>query len=174
MPRISGELLKELNKQIQEEIYSAYLYYSMAAWFDSENLPGFAHWLKLQAMEELTHAHRFYRHIVDRLNEVELLEIAKPPSKWSSPLNAFEEAFKHEEHITARIQFLMELAGKEGDHSAVVGVLQWFVTEQIEEETQFDAVVAKLRMAGDNKGALYVLDREMATRTFTWPPDLEI
>lgn len=174
MPELSEKLREEMNRQIQEETYSAYLYYSMAAWFDSENLPGFAVWMKVQAMEELTHAHRFFRHIIERRGEVELLDIAKPPTKWDSPLKAFEDAYKHELHITARIHHLMKLARDEGDYQAETGILQWFVTEQIEEEVQTDEIVQKLKMIGDKKHGLYMLDKELGTRTFVWPPDLPV
>lgn len=167
MPDLSKKLLEEMNKQIQEEIYSAYLYYSMAAWFEAENLPGFGNWLKVQALEELTHAHKFYRHIIERRGEVNLLPIAQPPYKWDSPLAAFRAAFEHEVHITERINYLMKIAREENDYAAETGILQWFVEEQIEEEVQTDEVVQKLKLVSDQKPALYMLDKEMATRIFT-------
>jgi len=169
MPEIKKSVTKEFNKQIQEEIYSAYLYYSMAAWFEAKSLPGFSMWLKIQALEELTHAHRFYHHIIDRLGEVELLEIAKPPMEFESPLKAFEAAYKHEVHISDRINFLMKLARDEGDFAAETGLLNWFVTEQIEEEQQTDNVAQKIRLLGESKDGLYLLDKEMGLRTFVMP-----
>jgi ferritin len=172
MPELSKKLTKEFNKQIQEEVYSAYLYYNIAAWFYEENLPGFGHWLTIQALEELTHAHKFYRHIVDRLGHVELLPIDAPPNKWDAPVNAFTDAYNHEVHITERIHMLVKLARDEGDYAADTGILQWFVNEQIEEEQQTDDVVRKLKLIGDNKAALYMLDREMQARVFVMPPGL--
>jgi ferritin len=171
MPDLSKKLQKELNKQIQEEIYSAYLYYSMAAWFEAQTLPGFAVWLKVQALEELTHAHLFYRHIIlDRMSEIELLPIQAPPKSWDSPIKAFQAAFEHEQHITGRIHMLVKMARDEGDFAADTGLLQWFVSEQIEEETQTEEVVKKLKMVGDDKVAFYMLDKEMGARTFVAPP----
>jgi ferritin len=172
MPEINKNVTKEFNKQIQEETYSAWLYYSMAAWFEGKNLTGFAMWLKVQALEEMTHAHRFYHHIIDRLGEVELLEIAKPPKEWDSPLAAFEAAYKHEVHITNRIHHLMKLVRDEGDFSAEFGLLNWFETEQIEEEQQTDAIAQKLRTLGDSKDGLILLDKELGIRTFIMPVDL--
>jgi ferritin len=173
MPDLSKKLHKEMNKQIQEELYSAYLYYSMGAWFESQNLLGFAHWLRVQAMEEITHAHRFHNHIIlDRRSDVEMLELAKPPCKWESPLAAFEDAFKHEQHITERIHHLMKIATDEGDYQTIVGLLNWFVTEQIEEEMNVDEYVQKLKMVGDSKNGLYLLDKEAAGRSFMPPPEV--
>jgi ferritin len=171
MPDLSKKLHKELNKQIQEEIYSAYLNYAMAAWFEAKTLPGFAVWLKVQALEELSHAHKFYRHIIlDRMSEIELLPIEAPPKSWDSPIKAFEAAFKHEQHITGRIHMLVKMAREEGDYAVETALLQWFVSEQIEEETQTEEVVKKLTMIGDDKVAFYMLDKEMGARTFVAPP----
>ncbi len=169
MPELSKKLLEEMNVQIQEELFSAYLYYAIGAWFDSINLPGFAHWMRVQALEEVTHAHKFHNHIVGRRGTVEFLEIKKPPKKWESALDACEAAFKHEQHITGRIHILLDIAVKEGDHEAIYGILNWFIEEQIEEEQNTDALVQKLKMLADSKNALYMLDREVATRMFTPP-----
>lgn len=170
MPELSKKLHKELNIQIQEELFSAYLYYAMAAWFESENFPGFGHWMRVQAMEEVTHAHKFHNHILERGGEVELLEIAKPQMKWKSPIDALKAAYAHEQHITSRIHFLMDIAQEDHDHAAVVGLLNWFVEEQIEEEVTADEAVQKLSLIGDNKNGLYMLDKEMGARQFTLSP----
>ena len=162
-----------LNKQIQEEMYSAYLYYAMAAWVEAQNLIGMAMWLKVQAMEEITHAHRFFAFIYERQGQVELFELAKPPKEWKSPLDAFEAAYKHEQHISGCINDLMKLSREIGDYTTETGVLHWFVIEQIEEEQQTDAIVQKLKMIGDDKNGLVMLDKELAMRVFTWPIDLE-
>lgn len=173
MANISDKIADAFNKQIQEELYSAYLYYAMAAWFDSENLPGFGHWMRVQAMEEVTHAQRFYSHILERGGEVELLDIAKPPKKWDSPLAALGAAFDHEQHITKCIHDLVALAREEKDYAAEVGILNWFVDEQIEEETSADEVVQKLKLIGDSKHGLYMLDKELGARAFNLAPDFD-
>jgi ferritin len=170
MPQLSENLLKEMNIQIQEEMFSAYLYYSMSAYFESENLPGFGHWMRAQAMEEVTHAQRFFTHILERGGEVELLEIKKPQSKWDSPTQAFEDALNHEYHITSRIHHLMKIARDEGDFAAEMGILNWFVDEQIEEEVSVGEVLDKLKLIEGNKNGLYMLDKELAARAFTLPP----
>jgi ferritin len=170
---ISSKMVKALNKQIQEEMYSAYLYYAMAAWADGQNFTGMGSWLKVQAMEEVTHAHRFFVYLRDRGGKIELLEIKKPPNSWDSPLAAFEAAYKHEQHITACINDLVKLAREENDYTTETGVLHWFVNEQIEEEANTSEAVQKLKMVGDNQAGLYQIDREMAARIFTWPVDLQ-
>lgn len=160
---LSKNMLKELNKQINEEMYSAYLYRAMAADFEAKNLNGFAQWLKAQAVEEDEHAGKFYDFINERGSAVEFEAIAKPKAKWKTPLEAFEDTYKHEQHITGRIHFLLELAQKEKDH-ATAQMLLWFVDEQVEEEASADAVVQKLKMVGSTSHGLYFLDREMAQR----------
>ncbi len=170
MPELSKKLLKEMNKQIQEEIYSAYLYYQMSAYFENGNLPGFGHWMRAQGMEEVTHAQKFFTHILERGGKVELLAIAKPQTTWDSPTAAFEDALAHEVHITGRIHKLMKIARDEGDFAAEMGILNWFVDEQIEEEVSVGEVLDKLNLIEDNKNGLYMLDKEMASRIFTLNP----
>jgi len=152
-----------LNIQIKEELFSAYLYLSMAAWFKSKGLDGFAHWMQIQAQEELNHAMKFYNYILERGGRVELLAIDKPASKFNSALAIFEAAFKHEESITILISNLVNISRESKDH-ATESFLKWFVDEQVEEEASADAVVQKLRMAGDNGPSLMLLDKEMAQR----------
>jgi len=161
--KISEQVEEELNKQINEELYSAYLYLSMSSDFEEKKLSGFSQWLKAQAKEEVEHAMRFYNHIVERGRRVILTEIKTPPFKWSSPLEAFTAAYKHEQHITGRINFLLELANNHKDH-ATAKMLKWFVDEQAEEEESADEVVQKLMMAASSTEALHSLDREMAKR----------
>jgi len=173
MPELGRKLHDELNKQIQEELFSAYLYYAIAAWFDAENFPGFAHWMRVQAMEEVTHAQKFYNHIYERGNDVELLEIDKPPSSWDSPLAAFEAALEHERHITGRIHHLLKIAREENDYAAEVGLLQWFVDEQIEEEATADEMIQKLKLISDSRNGLYMLDKELGGRQFAPPTGFE-
>lgn len=173
MPDLSKELLKEMNVQIQEEIFSAYLYYAMSAWFETEGMAGFGSWMRVQAMEELTHAQRFYNHIIERGGQVELLEIAKPQTTWESPVDALRETVKHEQHITGRIYKLMAIARKDGDFGSEIGLLNWFVDEQIEEEENTGEVLQKLEMIGDSKSGLYQLDKEIGARVFDLEPNFK-
>jgi len=166
---INEKVQEAFNKQINEETFSAYLYWSMSAWFESINLPGFANWMRVQAQEEMIHAMKFHTHILERGGTVKLAALAEPKTQWGSPLEAFQDAYKHEQHITGCINSLVELAAGQKDHAAGP-MLQWFVNEQIEEEASADAVVQKLKMVGEAPSGLFLLDQEMATRVFTPPP----
>ena len=152
-----------LNKQINAELYSAYLYLSMSSYFESINLKGFANWMRVQAQEELGHAMRMYDYVVERGGRVILDTIEKPPSEWKSPLDAFEAVYNHETKVTGLINDLVELALKERDH-ATYNMLQWFVNEQVEEEASADEIVQKLKLVGDEGRALFMIDRELAQR----------
>lgn len=153
-----------MNKQIVSEIFSANLYLAMSSYFESINLKGFAHWLKCQYIEELTHALKFYKHLVDRLGRATIGEIAEPPVSWKSPLAALQAAFDHEQEVTAQINKIMATAKAEDDYASF-GVLQWFIDEQIEEEGQTDAIVQSLKLIGDKGvGGLLVLDHHLAKR----------
>lgn len=152
-----------INKQINAELYSAYLYLAMAVWCTDQNLPGFAHWLKVQAKEETGHGMRFYKHLEERSARIELKAIDAPPAKWNSPMAVFQAAYEHEQKVTGMIYDIVNLATKEGDHAAV-SMCQWFVDEQVEEEAQTLALVDKLKMAGDSKGALLYIDKELGKR----------
>jgi ferritin len=165
---IGKKMEKALNDQINAELYSAYLYLSMVAYFESENLPGFATWMRAQTQEEVMHAMKMYDYLNERGGRVILKAIDEPPAKWKSPLAAFEAAYKHEQLVTGRINDLVDLAIKEKDHAANA-FLQWFVNEQVEEETSADAVVQQLKMADGAAGALFMIDREMGQRVFTPP-----
>ncbi|MBN1335015.1 MAG: ferritin [Deltaproteobacteria bacterium] len=165
---LKDDVERELNVQIGEETASAWLYLSMAAWFESMNLPGFANWMFVQAQEELVHARMFYDFVHERRGRVILGAIAAPPTEWASPLEAFEAAFAHEVHITERIHFLTGLADRVADYPTRV-FLHWFVTEQVEEEASADEIVQKLRMLGETGSGLFMLDRELGTRVFTPP-----
>jgi ferritin len=157
-----------LNKQLNAELYSSYLYLSMSAYFQSINLPGFANWMRVQTQEELVHAMKFYDFINERGGRVTLQKIDFPPTKWASPLNAFESAYKHEQKVTGLINDLVNLAVGEKDHATNI-FLQWFVTEQVEEEASADEVVQKLKLVGKDSGGLFMLDGEMGQRVFTPP-----
>ncbi len=160
---MTSKMEKALNEQINEEMYSAYLYLAMSAWFESQNLPGFASWMKVQAREENTHAMRFFEFIHGRRGRVMLKAIKEPDKEWKSPLAAFEAALEHEQHITGRINDLANQAVAEKDH-ATGGLLQWFVKEQVEEEATADRVVQMLKMAANAPGALLMLDHQMGER----------
>jgi ferritin len=162
---IPDKMQKALNGQVNEEIFSAYLYLSMAAYFDDLNLPGFAGWMRVQAQEEMVHAMKFCSHITERGGRVLLAEIKAPQTEWDSPLAAFQDAYKHEQHITGCIHRLVELATAEKDHAAGP-LLQWFVSEQVEEEASADTVVQQLRRIGDSPNGLFMLDRQLGARTF--------
>jgi len=166
---IKKKIQDAFNSQINEELFSSYLYLSMSAYFESMNLKGFASWMRVQAQEELVHAIKFFGFIADRSGQVLLSGLKAPETRWTSPLAAFEAAYKHEQHITGRINELVGLAMKESDHASHT-FLQWFVTEQVEEEATADEVVQKLKMVKNSPEALYMLDKEMAARVFTPPP----
>lgn len=160
---LSKKIENAINKQINAELWSAYLYLSMSAYFESANLGGFANWMRVQAQEELGHAMKFYHHVVERRGRVTVTAIAAPSISWKSPLNAFEDAFKHEQKVTGMINDLTNMAAGEKDH-ATANMLQWFIDEQVEEESSTDAIVQKLKMIGTNTGGLYMFDRELAQR----------
>jgi ferritin len=160
---ISDKMQKALNAQIGEEMQSAYLYLAMAAYFEDQGFEGMAQWMKTQASEEVGHAMRFFSHIVERGGRVRLGAIAEPKVEWSSPRNAFEEAFKHEQYITGKIHQLVELAGSERDHAAGT-MLQWFVTEQVEEEDSTQKIALMLKRIGDSGSGIVMLDRQLGQR----------
>ena len=157
-----------LNEQHNAELYSGYLYLAMSAWFQSVNLSGFAAWMRVQAQEELVHAMKFYDYINERGGRVTLKTIDGPPSEWDSPLAAFEGAYAHEQKVTGMINGLVDLAREEHDHATEI-FLQWFVSEQVEEEDSANEVVQKIKLMGEASGGLFMLDRELGQRTFTSP-----
>ena len=161
---LSQTLQEALNEQLKQELYSSYLYLAMAAYCDSKNLQGFAHWMMLQADEEREHAMRFYTFIQDRGGRVVLKALPGPPSDFASPLEVFEQALAHEQEITSLIEHLYQRAATESDHATQV-FLQAFISEQVEEERNASQIVETLRMAGDNPTAMLLIDRELAQRT---------
>ncbi len=152
-----------LNEQINRELFSSYLYLSMAAYFESQSFPGMAQWMRYQAQEENAHAMKFYEFVHERNGRVALKEIAEPKTEWQSPLNAFEEAMAHEQLITGCINELADLSLEEKDHAAH-SFLQWFVNEQVEEESTVQAILDKLNLVGDNGVALFMVDQELGQR----------
>jgi ferritin len=160
---LSEKMQGALNQQVNAEIYSAYLYLAMSAYFESLNLKGGAHWMRIQYDEEMIHAFKIYDFIHTRLGRVTLEEIAKPRPQLSSPVGVFEEALEHEHKVTAMINDLVSLAMEQRDY-ATNSFLQWFVNEQVEEEANVGGIIQQLAMVGDSKDGLYMLDRQLAGR----------
>lgn len=159
-----GKKMQEaLNKQVNEEMYSGYLYLAMSADFEDKNLGGFASWLRIQAKEELEHAMKIYDHIQERGGKVVLEAIKQPPKQWKTIAKAFQDAYEHECYITGKINDLVELAQQEKDYPAF-NMLQWFVDEQVEEEANAEEVLSKVKLLGEEGRHLYILDKEMAKR----------
>ena len=168
---ISKAMKDALNEQIREEVYSAYLYMSMSSYATCTGLPGVANWFFVQMQEELTHAQRFYNYVSSQGEQAVFEAIDKPPAKFKSALGMFEAGLAHEKHITACINKLANLARKEKDHATAI-LLQWFVTEQVEEEENANDVIVQLKLAGDQGGGLFMIDKELSTRVFVPPADL--
>jgi ferritin len=158
-------VLDKLNDQLAKEAYSAYLYYSMVGYFESVNLKGFANWMLIQAQEEMTHMHKLFTYINDRGAQVVLQELPKPHNTWESVEACVAETYEHECMISESINECVTLAIKENDHPTNT-MLQWFVTEQVEEEANADDLLQKIKMIGDNSSGLYLLDNELSRRTF--------
>jgi ferritin len=156
-------MLKEVNDQIKHEMFSAYLYLSMSAHFEASNLPGFAKWMRIQAQEETGHAMKFFDFLVDRGGKITLEAIAQPPVDFGTPQAIFEQVLEHEQFVTARINTLYALAVKENDFASQV-FLNWFVTEQVEEEKNATSILETLKMIGDRSTAIYQLDRHVGKR----------
>jgi ferritin len=152
-----------MNKQINNEVYSAYLYLSMSAYFHELNLEGFAHWTRIQAREEMGHAMKFFDHIVERDGSVKFDAVKAPDAAWKSPLDACLAVLKHEQFISKTINSLMDLSKAESDYAST-SMLQWFVDEQVEEETNAKLLVERTKMIKDSTGGLFMLDRELGKR----------
>jgi len=157
------KLLDEMNVQINKEMYSGYLYLGMAAHFEAENLPGFAHWMVLQAEEELEHAMKFFDFLNEIGEKVNLEAIDKPDSKFGSPQKVFAQVLEHEQFVTSRIHLLFKLAVEANEFPAQM-FLQWFVNEQVEEEKNATEILENLKLAGESGNALLMLDRALAQR----------
>lgn len=165
---LNKRMEKAINSQINAEIYSSYLYLSMSAYFESISLSGFASWMRSQAQEEMVHAMKFYDYVNERGGRVILSPIEAPPSEWESPVAVFDATYRHEQKVTGLINDLVDFAIEEKDH-ATNNLLQWFVSEQVEEEASASAVLNKAKLTGDAPGGLFMLDRELGARLFTIP-----
>ncbi len=165
---INEKLEKAFNVQINKEFYSEYLYLSMQAYFERLNLKGFVNWMSVQVQEERAHAMGMFDYLNQRGGNVVLEAIEKPETEWKSPLDVFEEVLKHEEYVTSTINTLMDVAEETKDRAAM-SFLNWYLKEQVEEEDNVGNVLATLRLIGDDKKALLMLDKDLATRTFVAP-----
>lgn len=160
---LSERMQAALNDQINEELYSSYLYLSMSAYLAEQDLNGAAHWTALQAQEELMHAKKLYDYVVERGGRVLLQAIKGPKTEWDSPRAVFEDVYEHECHITGCINKLVDLALEERDHGSN-NFLQWFVAEQVEEEAHADEVRKQFRFVENAPGGMFMLDRELGAR----------
>ena len=168
---LNSKIEKAFNEQLNAELYSAYMYYSMAAYFESVNLAGFANWMIIQFQEEQFHASKFYRHINERGGRVLLTAIESPTTEWDSPLVVFEATLAHEQKVTGLINGLADMAMEQKDHASM-SFLQWFVSEQVEEEDNVGTILGRLKLLKESPQAIFMLDRELARRAFT-PPTTE-
>ena len=160
---ISEKMQEALNEQVNKEFYSAYLYLAMSAYCDTIGLPGFSNWMRQQYEEESLHVTKMYDYILDQGGRVHLKQIDEPPKEYGTPLDIFETTLEHEQFVTGCINELMEMANNERDY-ATQTFLQWYVTEQVEEEANVNDIVAPLRMVGDDKSGLMMIDQQLATR----------
>jgi len=161
---MKDKLALAVNDQIQAEFQSAYLYLAMSAWCAQANLPGFAHWLRLQWQEETMHATKLFDFVHSRGGAAHLKALEEPKSTYTSLVNIFESVREHEVYITSRINGLYELAVNEKDYPLQI-VLQWYINEQVEEEATVIEIIERLRMVGGDGPSIYLFDRELATRS---------
>jgi len=166
---LNEKMQDALNRQVNAEMYSAYLYLSMSAYFSSIGLDGFAAWMKAQAGEEMFHAMKIFDFVNERAGRALLYPVDEPPKEWESPLAVFEATLEHEKKVTGMINDLVDLAIELKDHASN-NFLQWYVSEQVEEEATSDEILNKVRMIGEGKAGVFMLDRELGARTFVWPP----
>jgi len=162
---LNQRVYNAINDQINAEIWSGYMYLSMSAYFSSEGLNGFANWMRVQWQEELSHAMKFFDYVVERGERPILKPIDAVPEKWDSAMHAMEETLKHEQHVTALINNIMDIAIEEKDH-ATKSMLQWFIDEQVEEEANVQEIIDSLKLIGDKGHGVFMLDKELKTRLF--------
>lgn len=165
---LNEKMEKEFNEQINKELFSAYLYLDMKSRFSEMNLQGFVNWMDVQVQEEKAHAMGMYDYVLERGGKVELLAIDKPEVEGKTPLEIFEQVLKHEEFVTSRINHLMDVADEVRDRAAL-SFIDWYLKEQVEEESNVGGVLATLRLIGEDKKALLMLDKDLAARTFVAP-----
>jgi ferritin len=162
---IGERLLTAINDQVKNELESYYIYLSMAAYFHDISLDGMAHWMRCQAHEEMNHAMKFFDHILDRGGKVVLQDLAQLKTEWTSPAEAFQDAYNHEQFISGKINELTSIAREEKEYASEP-LLSWFLDEQVEEEATSSKISAELEMIGNDKSALLMIDRELGARAF--------
>jgi ferritin len=162
---ISQSLQDALNDQVAFEYYSAHIYLSMSAYLEDIDLPGFANWMRIQYQEEVAHAEKIFDYVIERDGRAIATNWDAPQTEWTSVLNAFEDAYHHEQTVTGRFNGLMDKAITEKDHATQI-FLQWFVNEQVEEESAVKLIIQQLKLLGDSKSGLFQMDRELAQRSF--------
>jgi ferritin len=160
---LSQKVQDAINEQIKNEIFSAYLYLSMSAHFEAQNLPGFAKWTRLQYEEEMSHAMKFFDYVHERGGHVTLKAIDQPRAEWKTSLEVFEQVYSHEQHVTALIHALYETALAEKDYATQI-LLQWYITEQVEEEKNASGIVDQLRLIDAHGTAVLMLDHRLGKR----------
>jgi len=160
---LSQNLQDALNEQIKNEFYSAHVYLAMSSWFEDKGLPGFAKWMRVQYSEELTHGLKIFDFINDRDGRALVLGFDAPPTDWKSPLDVFQDSYTHEQKVTAMINNLYAMAQQEPDYATLV-LMQWFISEQVEEEKNAKLIVDQLKMSGDSGSAILILDRDLGGR----------
>lgn len=165
---ISEKMNAAFNKQIKDEMYSSNLYLSMVSYFEEVGLKGFANWMRIQVQEENAHAMGLFDYLIERDGRVIVEAIDKPEFEWDSPLACFEAVYKHEQLVTSLINSLVDVAEQEKDRAAI-SFLQWYIKEQVEEEANCSEICAKLKLIGDDKHALLLIDQELGARTFVAP-----
>ena len=170
---ISKKMEQAINTQINNELYSAFLYMSMSAFSDSQGLKGFAKWFMTQYHEEMVHAMKMYEHVQARGGKIKLGAIKAPPTTWKSPQDMFEQTYKHEQFITKCINNLVALARTENDNASEI-FYQWFVTEQVEEEENDTTIIAQLKLVDGNSNGLMMLDKDLSVRAVTVPTDFSL
>lgn len=170
---LSPKIQAAINDQVNFEFYSSYLYLSMAAAFESKGLKGSANWMRIQALEELFHANKFFDYVINRDGRIILEAIKKPETEWDSALAIFEDAYRHEQAVTTRVCNLVDLALAEKDH-VTNSTLQWFVIEQIEEESNAKNIIDKLKKAKDSNESLMMIDNELGTRVLSPTADITL
>ena len=167
---INDKLCSALNKQINAELFSSYLYLSMSAWFEGKSLSGFAKWMRVQAEEENFHAMKMFDYVHERGGRVDLQTIEKPEADWESPLSVVEAVLKHEELVTSLINDLVDVSMDVRDHAGTY-FLQWYVEEQVEEESNVGTLLERMKMIADDSAGMFALDMELAKRVFTPPAE---
>ncbi len=167
---ISKKMEETINEQIMHEFYSAHLYLAMAAYLESIDLPGFAKWMRIQYQEEVFHGMKMFDYVIERDGRAVVKQFDGVPEEWKSVNDVFESAYKHEQKVTSLINNMVDVALAEKDHASHI-FLQWFVNEQVEEESTAKGIIQQLKLLGDSKAGLFQVDRELGQRVFTPPAE---